>query len=322
VVLISVTRHLDYGLGMHRERKPLYILACDHRASFRRALFGEAALTPKTAARASDAKRIVLEGLLWAIDKGADRRFAGILVDTETAADVARDARELGIAVAIPVERGGGRMVFEFEYGAGFGAHIERYDPDYAKALVQYNPGTAGPVNALQRARLGELSRWLLRARRRLLLELLVPPTAAQLQSVGGDRHVYDAHLRPHLMVVAIAQLQDAGIRPDVWKIEGVDAVSDYRLLVAQCRSREDTSVSCIVLGRGANLDQVCKWLGAAGRVPGVDGFAVGRSIWMSPLLEYVAGRIGRRTSVERIGSTYSHLVRVFERSNYGSSSG
>jgi hypothetical protein len=37
----------------------------------------------------------------------------------------------------------------------------------------------------------------------------------------------YDRELRPELMVQAITGLQDAGMEPDVWKIEGIDRPED-----------------------------------------------------------------------------------------------
>ncbi len=51
-----------------------------------------------------------------------------------------------------------------------------------------------------------------------------------------------------------------------------------------------------------------------AAAVPGYHGFAVGRSIWMAPLMEYVNGRAGRRTTVERIGGNYLGLTETFQR--------
>src|SRR5918912_960391 len=48
-------------------------------------------------------------------------------------------ARERGIRLAMPVEKSG-QEEFDFEYGDDFGYHIERFDPDFSKVLVRYNP--------------------------------------------------------------------------------------------------------------------------------------------------------------------------------------
>ncbi len=44
---------------------------------------------------------------------------------------------------------------------------------------------------------------------------------------MSGDSERYDAESRPELMRRAIAEIQDAGIEADVWKIEGVDQRAD-----------------------------------------------------------------------------------------------
>ena len=88
-----------------------------------------------------------------------------------------------------------------------------------------------------------------------------MPAEDAQLQSVGGDSDRYDAELRPELMRRAIAEIQDAGIEVDVWKIEGVEQRSDCEMLVAQARSGGRDGVACVVLGRGADDAKVDHWL-------------------------------------------------------------
>ena len=83
------------------------------------------------------------------------------------------------------------------------------------------------------------------------MFELLVPPEKAQLDRVKGDKKAYDIELRPQLMAVAIEQLQDAGVEPDVWKIEGLDRREDCEKIVAAARRGGRDKVGCIILGRG-----------------------------------------------------------------------
>ncbi len=181
------------------------------------------------------------------------------------------------------------------------------------KALVQYNPYGDEQANALQRERLGELSRWLAHVGRRLLLELLVPATGTQLAALGDDRRRYDLEVRPDLTVTAIAALQRAGVRPHVWKLEAFENVAHFERVARQCRAEPAAhEVSCIVLGRGADLEDVHRWLSLAATVPGYRGFAVGRSVWLAPLIEYVNGQADRQITVERIGGNYLGLTRMF----------
>jgi myo-inositol catabolism protein IolC len=213
----------------------------------------------------------------------------------------------------MPAERSGQSM-FDFQYGDDFPAHIERFNPDFTKVLVRYNPDGDQAANADQVGKLKRLSDWLHANDRRFLFELLVPAEDAQLGSVGGDGERYDAELRPELMRRAIAEIQDAGVEADIWKIEGVEERSDCEMLVAQARSGGRNGVTCVVLGRGADDSKVDAWLNAAAPVDGYIGFAIGRSIWWDPLKAYVDGKIERSAGARKIAENYLRFVAVYER--------
>jgi myo-inositol catabolism protein IolC len=291
----------------------LYVMAFDHRGSFERQLFG---LThepsSEESARIADAKAVIYEGLRVALDAGVRRDAAAVLVDEQFGAAVARAAKTEGVMLAMPVERSG-QDEFDFQYGRDFGAHIEAFQPDFAKVLVRYNTEGDADVNRRQAARLRRLADWLHARGRRFLFELLVPATPAQLASVGGQAARYDAELRPSLMVGAIAQLQAAGAEADVWKIEGLDRRSDCASVVAQARSGGRDGVACVVLGRGAEAGQVDAWLRAAAGVPGYLGFAIGRSIWFDALRDWLAGACDRDAATRTIANNYRRFVGVYE---------
>src|SRR3954464_10178433 len=139
----------------------LYILAFDHRGSFQKKFFGIAGdPTPEETARISDAKTGIYEGLLRAIQEGASKDAAGLLVDEQFGADIARKGKAEGIKTAMPVEKSG-QDEFDFQYGEEFGKHIEEFDPDFSKVLVRYNPEGDGAMNERQTERLKRLGDWL-----------------------------------------------------------------------------------------------------------------------------------------------------------------
>ena len=289
----------------------LFLLAFDHRASFSRDLFGLVAdPTPAEAARISDAKAIIYEGFLRALARDAPPDAAGILVDEEYGSEVARRSRADGVLLAMPVEASG-RRVFDFAYGDAFGAHIERFDPTFAKVLVRYNPDDP-EGNAVQDERLRRLSDWLRARSRGFLFELLVPATDAQLAAVNGDADRYDRELRPALMVRAIAALQAAGVEPDIWKVEGLDAREDYAQVAAQARAGGRDAVGCIVLGRGASEARVAQWLRTAAPAPGFRGFAVGRTLWQEALRGHRDGGLDRDEAAEWIAAGYLDAIDIF----------
>jgi myo-inositol catabolism protein IolC len=294
----------------------LYQLALDHRGSFQRDMFGIVGDSGTEQFEAiCDAKRLIFEGALEAVARGAKRGSTGIVVDEQFGCDIPARAREHGVKLAIPVEKSGERE-FEFEYGEEFGAHIERYDPDFSKVLARYNPEDVDPgLNARQRARLKTLSDWLRARERKLLFELLVPPTEAQLERVGGDSARFDTELRPKLMRAAIEDLQNGGIEVDVWKLEGVQERADAAMLAEQTRTGAGREhVACIVLGRAGSDEQIDHWLAVAAPVEGFAGFAIGRSIWWGALRGFLLQRLPREQARDQIASNYLRFIDVYER--------
>jgi myo-inositol catabolism protein IolC len=296
----------------------LYILAFDHRGSFQTKFFGiEGEPDGEQTAMIADAKHLIFEGLSQAVTAGADPAVTGVLVDEQFGSSVPEEAHAADLKLAMPAERSGQKM-FDFQYGEEFGAHIERFDPDFTKVLVRYNPDGNSQANQEQLEKLKTLSDWLLARERKFLFELLVPAEEAQLATAGGDVARYDAELRPELMRRTIAEIQSAGIEVDVWKIEGVDERADCEMLVAQARSGGRDGVVCVVLGRGANDAKVDHWLRQAAPVDGFVGFAIGRSIWWDPLKAYVDGKIERAAGARMVAENYLRFVKVYEGAETG----
>jgi myo-inositol catabolism protein IolC len=293
--------------------KPLYILPFDHRSSFEKGLYGwSGVLSAEQTERIAKTKDIIFDGFKFALGTGLSKDRAGILVDEQFGARILRDAAENGFITAMPAEKSG-EAEFQFEFGAQYGAHIEQFKPTFAKVLVRYNPEDDAAMNRRQAARLKELAGYCHSHNFYFMFELLVPATPAQMESVGGDQNRYDLDLRPLLMVAALEQLQNAGVEPDVWKIEGLDRAEDCFKIVDMARRDGREQVGCIILGRGSNEQKVVEWLRVAAAVPGFIGFAVGRTSFWEPLVAWRDGKIQRQEAVERIARRYLEWVTVFE---------
>jgi myo-inositol catabolism protein IolC len=292
----------------------LYILAFDHRGSFQKKWFGLGDdITQEDIDRITDSKTLIYEGLELALKQGAEPSVTGALVDEQFGGEVPRRAKEHGIKLSMPVEKSG-QNEFDFQYGDDFGAHIEKFDTDFSKVLVRYNPDDPDTaMNQRQLERLKRLADWLHEHDRKFLFELLVPATDAQLEQVGGDSDRYDAELRPELMRRAIADAQDAGVEVDIWKIEGVDDRSDCEMLAEQSRSGGRDGVVCVLLGRGASDEKVDHWLRQAAPVEGFIGFAIGRSIWGDALTGYINGSLEREAASRKVADNYLRFVKVYK---------
>lgn len=293
--------------------QPLYILPFDHRSSFEKDLFGfHPPLSAEQATTVRESKAVVFEGFKLALARGAPRAAAGILVDEEFGADVLRAAKAESVVTCAPVEKSG-QAEFHFEYGDAWREHIAAFEPTFVKVLVRYNPEGDAEMNGRQAERLRELSDFVHGASLRLMFELLVPMTPAQGDRVEGDQGLYDRQLRPGLMVGAIQALQEAGVEPDIWKVEGLSSPDDYAAVVAAARRGGRGKVGCIVLGRGSDEAGIIAWLRAAAPVPGFIGFAVGRTTFWDALVTLRDGSITREAAAEKIAARYLEWIDVFE---------
>ena len=184
---------------------------------------------------------------------------------------------------ACPAEKSG-QDEFDFEYGEEFGAHISKFSPTFVKVLVRYNPKGEAALNQRQTLRLKRLSDYCHSHKNKFMFELLSLRHLNSWYQLGGNTSRYDHELRPALMVQSMKEIQNAGIEPDVWKLEGIETAEDSKKVAAQARMGGRDHVGVIVLGRGENAEKVKHWLTTAAKVPGLIGFAVGRTIFWEPL--------------------------------------
>lgn len=295
--------------------RPLFVQPFDHRGSFTKGFFGIAGapvIEPGSDQRTpvSQAKALVYRGLLRAIEMGVPRESLGLLVDAEFGGHVLLDAKRRGIPVAVCVEKSG-QNVFDFEYGPRWQDHLRFFSPDMVKCLVRYHPADDPGANREQLARLKELSDYIHAGNDHyFMFELLVPALTADEKAMGER---YDKELRPQRMIEAMAEIQDFGVEPDIWKIEGLENREQAVAVAAQARRGEHRSkVGCILLGRGSNATQVHHWLRVAAPVDGYIGFAVGRTIFSEPLKGYLADPTTEAAAVQTIADNYKACVDVW----------
>ena len=298
--------------------RPLYLMPFDHRESLQTKMFGwEGTLSGAQTEEIAVAKRVIYDGFLAAVASGVAKDHAGILVDEQFGAAILRDAAGHGYVTACPVEKSG-QKEFVFEYGEDFARHVEAFNPTFCKVFVRYNPEGDAAMNRRQADRLKRLSDYLHGSRRPFMFELVVPAEPGQLERLRGDKKAYDRELRPALMVRTLHDLQEAGVEPDVWKVEGLDRHEDCEKVVATARRDGRDKVSCIILGRGEDDSKVREWLATAAGVDGFIGFAVGRTTWWDPLVAWRANQTTREAAVTEIARRYREWVDIFEKARRG----
>ena len=294
-------------------RKEVLILAFDHRSSFTEKLFGikNRKPTAEEKKQIEEYKKLIFMGFRQALEKKVPREIAGLLVDEEYGSDILREAKKSGFTFAMPVEKSG-QDEFDFEYGNEFAKHIEEFDPTFVKVLVRYNPAGEATLNQRQLEKLKALSNYLKQTNKPFLFELIVPADAQQLAEAGGAKEKYDQNIRPKLMIQSLREIQAAGVEPSVWKLEGVDNPDDAKAIVKQAQSN-GRKVGVITLGRGESKEKVQEWLAVGAKIPGIIGFAVGRTIFWQPLAEHKAATISQKETIEKIALNYTDFVNLWQ---------
>ena len=301
--------------------KPLFVQPFDHRGSFKKKFFGlkgdwtvDAATDEYTPI--VEAKTLIYRGLLRAIEMGVPKEHVGILVDSEYGSHIQADAKGKGIPVASCIEKSG-QPIFDFEYGPRWQDHVRWVAPDIVKVLVRHHPADPEGEKVEQITRLQQVTDFLRGGDGRwFMFELLVPATTDE-EKAAGPR--YDDELRAGRMVEAIRELQEAGVEPDIWKLEGLSTREQAERVAAQARAgrtadgKSRERVGCILLGRGSDTAQVHEWLRVAAPVDGWIGFAVGRTHFSDPVKAFLADRSRAERSIDEIARAYKGSVDVWQ---------
>jgi len=291
----------------------LYILPFDHRGSFINMFGFDPSHVDDTATTIlSDYKHIIYEGFLMALEQGVPSHAAAILVDEQFGSRIQNEARERGVTRILTVEKSG-QDEFDLEYGDDFVEHIEKFSPDYVKALVRYNPEGDEETNKKQTEKLVVLNAYCRKAGYKFLFELLVPATSEQLAACEGSEETYEKTMRAGLMKRAMKELRTGGVEPDVWKLEGLESAEDMQSVSEAARTGGREEVGIVVLGRGESDEKVRMWLSAAAQVEGVIGFAVGRTVFKEPLIRYHEKKATREETSRAIADNFKRYADLFE---------
>lgn len=285
-------------------RQKLLILPSDHRSSLARDLLGVTGkLTGSQKRKMMVFRDMVYRGEIKTVKQHSSLEEFGVLFDEEFGSKVIKKAKRLGVVVAVPVEASGHSELI-FEYGDKFGQHIKKVNPDYVKVLIRYNPSNKS-VNRKQLEKIRKLDKFCRKNNYSVMLELLVPATDNDLKK-AGSQEAYDKKLRLEKSIKAIYELRE-NIKVEIWKLEWFSKSGWNKI----CKViGEDERM--IMLGRGGNKQQVKQWLIDATSCKKVIGFAIGRTIFLQSLKDYVSGKFTKRQAIDKIADNFGFFVKVW----------
>jgi 5-dehydro-2-deoxygluconokinase len=270
----------------------LAVLAFDHRAQLE-ALADEHGV-PRS--RIAEFKRLVAAG---ARQGAGSRAGAGVILDERYGADVLPALAGSGWWVARPVEAPGSRPL-EFEAGDNVALALRTWPRDHvAKCLVWHHPDDDAALRTAQAARLRALAAACHATQHELLIEVL-PPRTARIDVETTAR--------------SLAQLYEAGVFPDWWKLPPAAEPAAWSAVTAVIARHDRHCRGVLVLGLEAEEAALEASFAVAAQFPVCKGFAVGRTIFGAAARDWFAGRSTDDAVVAQVAQRYARLIELWDR--------
>lgn len=246
--------------------------------------------------RIREAKSLALDALLAARAHAvAVRRNGVLLVDEQYGGDTLDRARRERVTAGTPAEKPG---VFPLEWTAD--PFWSPLTADFAKVLIHERPHWSEQDRSGQMEKLRQLARWCGERRKPLLLEVIIP---------RGDEpeEEFERLGRPAQLARVIGECYAAGVVPDFWKIEGTTDHVAMQSVDEAIAARPTARL--LILGKGAGFDLIDVWFRAAAAARTAAGFAIGRSVYWRPSVDFLQGRVTRQAAVDAIAANYLRVV-------------
>ncbi|MDE2448599.1 MAG: 5-dehydro-2-deoxygluconokinase [Gammaproteobacteria bacterium] len=287
------TVHRLHRVSARREEwGPLYILAFDHR----RQLVELAQQAGRPLESIGHLKRLFLEAVESAAGQMRERGTEGsigLLADERFAQDVLNDATGRGLWIARPVELPGSRPLV-FEHGRSIGSHLTGWPREQiVKCLVQFHPDDAPLLRLEQEAQIRSLYEATRASGHDLLLELVVP----RLTGEGGD-----------LLYRAMCRLYNIGVYPEWWKLQPQPR-EVWRRVDELIARRDPYCCGVVLLGLNAAAEELAEAFREAAESRACRGFAIGRTIFQGPSLNWLRGEIEDAALVSQVREAFVDLI-------------
>jgi 5-dehydro-2-deoxygluconokinase len=286
----AALNHIHWATTRRREIPWLMALAIDHRIQL------EDLATDEAGADRISAFKVLAVAAARRVANG--RPGFGVLLDDKYgrealfAAGAGQD-----LWVARPIELPGSRPL-QFEFSQDLGSRLIEWPVDHCvKVLCFYHPDDDEGLKAAQTAKLITA----LDAARKVGREILVEIIASKSGPLNDDT-----------IARALAELYDAGLKPDWWKLEPQASIKAWDAVDRVIASRDPLCRGVVLLGLEASIEKLKESFAAARSAGRVRGFAVGRTIFAEAAERWLKGEIGDEEAIDEMAKKFGALVDVW----------
>ena len=282
---------IHWATTRRNEPPTIMAFAIDHRAQFER--IADAAGSSHE--RIHDFKLLAVEA---AAKVAAGRPGYGMLLDGEYGREALFRAVDHGFWIGRPVEAPGSRPL-EFEGGGSIGAKLDEWPVAHTiKCLCFYHPDDPPEMTVRQERELLRLHDAARRLERELLIEII-----ASKHGPVDDRTV----------ARVVERLYEIGVKPDWWKLERQPTKKAWDNIARAIEIADPLCRGVLLLGLEAVEKDLARAFALARPCGVVKGFAIGRTIFAEPALEWFAGRIDDREAIERMAAAFARLSDLWQ---------
>jgi 5-dehydro-2-deoxygluconokinase len=270
-------------------RDELFAFAFDHRPQF----FELAQRAGVDEVRIARLKRLLVDAVAEVAAHPGMAGRVGLLCDDRYGQDALNAATGRGWWIGRPVELPGSNPLV-FEHGRSIGTTLLTWPPEQVvKCLCAYHPDDPVLHRLEQETQLRTLYDAVQASGHELLLEIIPPASMPRA---------------PDTVLRALTRLYNLGIQPEWWKLEAMDA-AQWQAIDALIAARDPWCRGVVLLGQGASRVALADAFGAARASRTCRGFAVGRTIFQAPSLDWLSGRSDDAALVARVREAFVALI-------------
>ncbi|MEQ4677496.1 5-dehydro-2-deoxygluconokinase [Providencia rettgeri] len=289
--LDPMLNHLHRVTSRSTQWNELCVMAFDHRIQF----VDMARLAGVDISCIPTLKKLIYRASSEVAEEANLQGKAGLLCDSTFGQDVLNDVTGRGWWIGRPIELPASRPLC-LEHG-NIGSQLISWPKEHiVKCLVFFHPEDNHPLRLEQEKTVQEVYSACCQSGHELLLEVILPA---------------DMERNDELYLRAIKRFYNLGIKPDWWKLPPLQA-QNWDAVDQLIQERDPYCRGVVLLGLDAPQAELQAGFNAAAGKSIVKGFAVGRTLFGKPSLEWMKGEINDDELVQKIKTNYLNLIALW----------